>query len=85
MGFFEILAQIDRKIWQLKQARALLEGSPFPRPSRMSPRKRRPRTHRRSGEAALGDSKEITITKVADGGVTENRPATHLAYQPPQF
>ena len=45
MGVHEILAQIDREISQLKQARAMLEGGP-----KTAPRKE---TSLRKGEDAL--------------------------------
>jgi len=90
VGLFEILAQIDCKISQLKQARAFLQGQPFARASRKSPRRRNltPEGRRRIAEAVKRRwalQKETPIVKAAGGGVTENRPATHLAYQPPQL
>ena len=75
MGFFKTLAQIDHKIMRLKQARALLERSPFLWPSSKYSRKR--------GLASEGRSRPHI--QVDRGWVTGNKPATHLACQPPQL
>jgi len=86
VGLFKTLAQIDRKIRRLKQARALLQGSP----SLSQTRKRNltPDCRRRMAKALkrhLALKNEAAVIEAKGGWVTGNRPATHLAYQPPQF
>ena len=86
MVLLETLAQIDSVITQLKQARTLLEGSPFARPSRKSNLTLEGR--RRIAKAVKRPwalQKETPIIEAERGWVTGKRPATHLAYQPPQL
>jgi hypothetical protein len=90
VGLLEILAQIDRTIRQLKQARAFWESRHLARTSRKSPRSRNltPQGRRRIAEAVKRRwalQQETPILKAAGARVAENRPATHLACQPPQL
>ncbi len=85
MGFHEILAQIDREIRQLQQARDLLGA---PRASAYAiPRKKRnltPEGRRRIAEAVKRRWELERTTKPAEtalGRITESHPPATLAYQ----
>jgi hypothetical protein len=86
VGLFETLAQIDRKIRRLKEARALLDGSHFlghPRKRSLTPdcRGRIAKTVKQPWAV----QNESPIIEAECGWVTGKRPATHLACQPPQI
>ena len=89
MGLFEILAQIDREISQLEQARALLEGGPASPQSKKTPKKRNltPEGRRRIAEAVKRRwalQKKNNIVEATTGWVSDNSPVTNLAYHPYQ-
>jgi len=89
VGLHEILAQIDREISQLKQARAVLEGGPEPSFTK-TPKKRNltPEGRRRIAEAvrrrwALERSTKLAAPAV--GWVPEGQSTSNLAYQSSQL
>ena len=84
MGLHDILAQIDREIRQLKQARALLEAGPVSA-SAKTPTKRNltPEGRRRIAEAVKRRwalEKENRLAEAA-GQVTRESSRGNLAYQ----
>ena len=73
MGVFDILAQIDREISQLKQARAVLEGSRYLPAHRSTVKKRNltPEGRRRIAEAVkrrwANQKKAKSLTRTTAG------------------
>jgi hypothetical protein len=86
VGIHDILAQIDREISQLKQARAVLEGST----TSSAPKKRNltPEGRRRIAEAVKRrwalEKKNHTV-EAPGGWVTEQSPSANFAYQTSQL
>jgi len=86
VGLVEILAQIDHEISQLKQARALLDGSRTSPRSTDTPKKRNltPEGRRRIAEAVRRRwalQKKNQIVEASAGWVNGNSPVNNLAYQ----
>lgn len=86
MGLIEILAQIDHEISQLKQARALLEGSRTSPRSTNTPKKRNltPEGRRRIAEAVRRRwalQKKNQLAEAPASWVNGNSPVSNLAYQ----
>jgi hypothetical protein len=86
VGLIEILAQIDHEISQLKQARALLEGSRTSPRTTDTPKKRNltPEGRRRIAEAVRRRwalQKKNQIVEASAGWVNGNSRVNNLAYQ----
>jgi len=89
VGVHEILAQIDREIRQLKQARAVLAGDAEPA-STQTPKKRNltPEGRRRIAEAVKRRwalERESKLMEAAGGWINETQSSPGLAFQSSQI